>query len=155
VQRYGRGRSMAFSGEASWRWKMLLPAADRSFEYFWRQAARWIVGPTPDPVAIIAPANPTIGTLPIAVDVRDAQFAGVDAADLSGAVTSPSGENRSPRWRGGGGGHYSPGVPADVGGLYRVHVEARRGSASLGTAEQWMYVGGSDPEFADPRLNEG
>ena len=29
VQRYGDGRSMVFTGEASWRWRMLLPSSDR------------------------------------------------------------------------------------------------------------------------------
>ena len=28
VQRYGQGRAMVFAGEASWRWRMMLPAAD-------------------------------------------------------------------------------------------------------------------------------
>ena len=35
-----------------------------------------------------------------------------------------------------------------------MHAEARRGSALLGSADRWMYVGGADREFADPRLNE-
>ena len=42
VQRYGRGRSMIFAGEGAWRWKMLMPSADRSYEFFWRQAVRWL-----------------------------------------------------------------------------------------------------------------
>src|SRR5439155_4231928 len=52
VQRYGRGRSMIFSGEASWRWKMLVASSNRSYEFFWRQAARWLTATAPDPVAI-------------------------------------------------------------------------------------------------------
>jgi len=40
-------------------------------------------------------------------------------------------------------------------GLYRVRAEARRGTEALGAADRWFYVGGSDREFADPRLNEG
>jgi hypothetical protein len=31
---------MVFAGEASWRWRMLLPATDRSYETFWKQALR-------------------------------------------------------------------------------------------------------------------
>ena len=42
VQRYGLGRAMVFTGEASWRWRMHLPAADRTYETFWRQAVRWL-----------------------------------------------------------------------------------------------------------------
>ena len=40
-------------------------------------------------------------------------------------------------------------------GLYRVRAEARRGPTLLGVADRWFYAGGADPEFADPRLNEG
>ena len=29
VQRYGTGRAMVFTGEAAWRWRMMLPASDR------------------------------------------------------------------------------------------------------------------------------
>ncbi len=33
VQRFGEGRSLVFTGEASWRWRMLLPATDRCVRY--------------------------------------------------------------------------------------------------------------------------
>ena len=49
---YGRGRSMVFGGEASWRWRMMAASTDRSHELFWRQAARWLAEASPDPVAI-------------------------------------------------------------------------------------------------------
>ena len=42
VQRFGRGRAMVFAGEASWRWQMLAPSTDRTYERFWRQTARWL-----------------------------------------------------------------------------------------------------------------
>jgi uncharacterized membrane protein len=41
VQRYGQGRAMVFAGEASWRWRMMLPAADTTYDTIWRQMARW------------------------------------------------------------------------------------------------------------------
>ena len=42
VQRFGLGRTMIFTGEASWRWRMQLPSSDRTYETFWRQAVRWL-----------------------------------------------------------------------------------------------------------------
>ena len=42
VQRYGQGRAVVFAGEASWRWRMQMPSNDRTHEFFWRQAVRWI-----------------------------------------------------------------------------------------------------------------
>ena len=50
---------------------------------------------------------------------------------------------------------YTAALGAEQPGLYRVHAEARRGATTLGTADRWLYVGGADREFADPRLNEG
>src|SRR5207244_4332720 len=57
VQRYGHGRSMIFAGEASWRWKMMLASTDRTYEFFWRQTARWLASQSPDPVTITVPAS--------------------------------------------------------------------------------------------------
>src|SRR4029450_2299740 len=58
VQRVGQGRSMLFTGEASWRWRMMLPVADQSYERFWRQAVRWLAQNAPEPVTITPPAAP-------------------------------------------------------------------------------------------------
>ena len=44
VQRYGAGRSMILAGRATWRWRMLLPADDRTYERYWGQVARWAGG---------------------------------------------------------------------------------------------------------------
>src|SRR5207249_8855021 len=52
-------------------------------------------------------------------------------------------------------GRLTAAVTPDRAGLYRVRVDARKGEALVGTAERWLYVGGSDREFADPRLNDG
>ena len=45
------GRSSS-PGEASWRWKMMLPASDGSYDRFWRQAARWLTAEAADPVSL-------------------------------------------------------------------------------------------------------
>ena len=42
TQRYGVGRSMVFAGEATWRWRMLLPSTNTTHELVWRQMARWV-----------------------------------------------------------------------------------------------------------------
>ena len=158
AQRYGRGRSMVFAGEASWRWKMLLASSDRSYEFFWRQAARWMAGAAADPVTITAPESAGVNDeVAIAVDVRDAAFAPVDAAEVDATLTAPGGQQRADQdaalGSGGGpvrGARSRRRVPAPI----AVDADARRGDARLGRADRWMYVGGADREFADPRLNE-
>jgi len=158
VQRYGQGRSMIFAGEAAWRWKMMVNSSDHSYEYFWRQAARWLATPAPDPVAITVPDAPEPGdAISIDVDARDREFSGVPDAVVEAAVTAPGGDaqpltlRRSDAARG----RFTAALRPERAGLYRVHAEARKGSTSLGVADRWMYVGGADREFANPRLNEG
>ena len=158
VQRYGQGRSMVFAGEASWRWKMLVASTDRSYEFFWRQAARWLSSAAPDQVAIRVPDAPEPGdAIAVDVDVRDASFAPVTDATIEATLTLPGGVTQPLRLRHAdpAGGRYTAALGAEQPGLYRIHAEGRRGAAALGSADRWIYVGGADREFADPRLNEG
>jgi uncharacterized membrane protein len=157
VQRYGQGRSMIFAGEASWRWKMMVPSSDKSYEVFWRQAARWLSADSPDPVAITLPETVEPGDMASAtIDVRDASFAAVPDAVVDGTLTAPGGEATPLKLRhaDSGGGRFVAALATDRQGLYRVRVEAHKGATALGSADRWLYVGGADREFADPRLNE-
>ena len=158
VQRYGQGRSMVFAGEASWRWKMLTASTDRSYEFFWRQAARWLSSAAPEPVTITVPDAPEPGdAIAVDVDVRDAAFVPVADATIDASLTAPGGAALPIRLRHAdpGGGRYTAALGLEQPGLYRLHAEARRGTVILGAADRWMDVGGADREFADPRLNEG
>jgi uncharacterized membrane protein len=158
VQQYGRGRSMVFAGEASWRWKMMLSSSDRTHELFWRQAARWLATPAPDRVTITPPESPEPGdAMAITVDTRDAAFVPVPDATVDATIAPPGGEPRPLKLRhaDSASGRFAGTAAADQPGLYRVHVDARRGTTPLGSSDSWIYVGGSDREFADPRLNEG
>src|SRR2546426_996431 len=158
VQRYGQGRSMIFAGEASWRWKMMVASSDRAHEFFWRQAARWLASPSPDPVAITVPDAPEPGdAISIDVDARDATFAPVPDATIDATLTLPGGAAQPLRLRHADAtsGRFTAAIRPEHPGLYRIRAEAHRGAASLGTADRWMHVGGADREFADPRLNEG
>jgi hypothetical protein len=158
VQRYGQGRSMVFAGEASWRWKMMVPSTDRSYEFFWRQSARWLSSSAPEPVSIRVPDAPEPGdAIAIDVEARDASFAPVPDATIDATLTLPGGAMQPIKVRHAdpAGGTYTAALGPEQAGLYRVHAEARRGSTILGSADRWMYVGGADREFTDPRLNEG
>ena len=158
VQRYGQGRSMVFAGEASWRWKMMVASTDRSYELFWRQSARWLSSTAPEPVAIGVPDTPEPGdAIAIDVDAKDAAFAPVPDATIDATLTLPGGATQPIKLRhaDAAGGRYTAALGPEQPGLYRIHAEARRGATILGAADRWMYVGGADREFADPRLNEG
>jgi uncharacterized membrane protein len=158
VQRYGQGRSMVFGGEASWRWRMMTGSTDRSHELFWRQAARWLSEASPDQVSIVSPDAPQPGdSVSIDVDARDPVFAPVADAALEATLELPGGEHEPLMFRRVAvqPGRFTSAFRPDRAGLYHVRVEARRGNAPLGASDRWIYVGGSDREFVDPRLNEG
>ena len=112
----------------------------------------------PDPVAMTLPDAAEPGdAVSIDVDARDSSFVAVPDAAIDATVAGPGG-NAAPikmRHTDPGSGRFTAAYRPDRAGLYRVHAEARRGSTSLGTSDRWMYVGGADREFAEPRLNEG
>jgi uncharacterized membrane protein len=158
VQRYGRGRSMVFGGEASWRWRMMMASTDRSYEMFWRQASRWLAETAPDPVNVVTPDAVEPGdSAEIAIDARDASFASVPDATVAATIVSPDGGERTLPVRrvAESAGRFTTAFVPDRPGAYHVRVEATRGRESLGTSDRWMLVGSGDREFADPRLNEG
>ena len=153
VQRYGRGRSMVFAGEAAWRWKMLMPAESRVYDTFWRQAARWLTALAPERLTLsVAPAAAPGDLVEMGVRVLDAEYRPVtDAAPLI-EVTTPTGvvhtvdavlADRE-------GGRYAGRLRADLDGVYRVEASA---GPDLAPATEWFLVGGADAEFADPRAD--
>ena len=157
VQRFGDGRSMVFTGEASWRWRMMLPSSDQSYERFWRQAVRWLAQNAPEPVTLTLPAAPAPGdAIPVTIAARDKSYGPRADAVVDVRVTSPSGRvdtvqadpvaSQSGRFR--------AAVRATEPGIYRVAVDARQGTTPLGASTGTMLVGGVDPEMTDPRLNE-
>jgi hypothetical protein len=148
---------MVFTGEAVWRWKMLLPSADRLYDTFWRQSARWLSTAAPERIALslplgIAPGEPAR----VGVTVRDASFAPVRDATVSLKVAPPGGSPRDlqPSLTDAAAGRFTAAFRPEQGGVHRITAEVRRGGTVLGAAEGFALVGGADDELADPRLNE-
>jgi uncharacterized membrane protein len=157
VQRFGEGRTVAFAGEATWRWRMMRPTDDRLYETFWQQTARWLAASSPDPVM----AAVTRGTTPretatVDITVRDAAFVPARGASVSVRVRGPGGrveelaaepvDAAAATWR-------ARFKPAEI-GVHVVTVEATRGAERIGVATRHLLTGGADLEMADPRANE-
>jgi uncharacterized membrane protein len=157
VQRYGGGRTFVFAGEGSWRWRMLMPADDRSYEVFWRQSLRWLASDSPEPLDVGLPASAVPGVVSaIDVRVRDQAYRPIADAEVRVSVRDPNGvlrdasasaEDRSD-------GQWTAAWRPESRGVHRVIVEARRGDAIVGTAEHLVFAGSSDPEYIDPRLHD-
>ncbi|MPY86397.1 MAG: hypothetical protein GEU99_00570 [Luteitalea sp.] len=134
VQHYGRGRTLVFGGEASWRWRMQLPSSNNVYETFWRQAGRWLATAAPDPVSVKVTAVPPGVAAPLMVQVFDAEFKAVADAAVRVQVTDPEGQSRElravPATGAGSTGVYIATFTPPTSGTYDVRVEAARGSAS-------------------------
>lgn len=156
VQRYGEGRSMVFTGEAAWRWRMLLPATDRSYDTFWRQAVRWLALPAADPVAITGPAGAARGeAVAFRVAARGRDYEALEDATVDVRITRPDGrvESAPASMDAADGETFVASYRADEPGVYRAVADVRRPGAPTVSAATAILVGGADPEMADPRLN--
>jgi uncharacterized membrane protein len=159
VQRYGDGRTMLFTGEAAWRWRMRLPSDDRSYDTFWRQAIRWIALPAADPVALVLPEGAAPGeVLALRVLARTPAFQPLHGKTATLRVTRPDGRIDAVLAGTEGASGVDDGLllaryrPEDP-GVYRVTAEIAGDDGSPRTAAAWMLVGGVDHEMTDPRLN--
>lgn len=159
VQRYGDGRSMIFAGEAAWRWRMMLPSTDTSYETFWRQAVRWIGLGAADPVTVHPVAAAGVGDdVAIRTAVRDRSFNPMRDADVEMHIVAPDGRQNDLRasvdsQEGADGSLFSATFTPDGPGLHRVTVTVRKGRSEVGSATTSVLVGGADTEMADPRMN--
>jgi uncharacterized membrane protein len=159
VQRYGDGRSMVFAGEASWRWQMMLPSTDTSYETFWRQSVRWLALGATDPVAVYPPAAGGPGDeFTVRAVVRDSGFAPLRDADVDIRVSGPDGRMETlgaalEEDEGEGASLFAAKFTPDQPGLYRLSVAARRGAQQIGSATSAVLVGSADLEMTDPRAN--
>jgi uncharacterized membrane protein len=154
VQRYGRGRVLAFSGEAAFRWKMMLPSDDRLYDAFWRQAGRWVAAASPDRLHLDLSAVAS-GHRRGSLRVADAAYQPVRDAGVHVTVTGPDGLPRtvSASLADPASGRYDFALPGGD-GVYRVDAEARRGTDTLGRSTAWALAGGIDREMADPRRHD-
>ena len=157
AHRYGRGRALAFMPDSSWRWRMEMPHTDDSHQIFWRQAARWLVGSAPDQV------NLDLGdgvyseddTVRLNVDVNDASFRGLNNADVTVAITSPSGKRTEIpiKWSGQKDGVYLGVFRPEEKGIYEIGATAEAQGKEVGTARQFLAVEESNQEFFSPAQN--
>jgi hypothetical protein len=137
---------------------MMLPATDRSYDTFWRQAVRWLALPATDPVSLTAPATASPGELVTwRISARGPAFDPLPGATAAVRVTSPGGRVETlpaaPDTASGGEGIFLATQKADGAGIYRAVAEVHAGDRTVTTAAVSLLAGGADSEMTDPRLN--
>jgi hypothetical protein len=153
---------MIFAGEASWRWKMQRPAADHLYETFWRQAARWLSAPSPDPLMIdVEPDVRPETQATLGVIVRDERFAPVHDAAVELVVRDERGHESvmSATLSDPARGRYTAVWQPSGRGMYKVSAKVTRsrnvgaaGPATL-TVSRHLLSGAADRETADPTVH--
>ncbi len=93
TENYGRGRTVLFATEGSWRWKMWLPHDDKTHATFWQQILRYLVTDTPGQVTASTPKSVLSDEtkVPLRVEVRDKQYQPVTDAKVQARFMGPDG----------------------------------------------------------------
>ncbi|MCA1584234.1 MAG: hypothetical protein LC791_05490 [Acidobacteria bacterium] len=159
TQRYGRGRSYAFTVFDSWVWQMHASVAvdDMTHEHFWRQLLRGLIDGVPDPVDArtlsdrVEPGEPAALT----VDVVDKSFVALNDASVVARITGPDGATSDVpmAWTGERSGEYRTSLPTTVPGWYEARVEATRGGQPVGRAVVHVQAAPGDAEYFDATMH--
>jgi uncharacterized membrane protein len=156
-QRFGKGKSLAFTTATSWRWKMEQEHTNNFHELFWKQTLRWLVSDAPDPISVDTEKHSYSPdeTVLIRAGVKDASFSPLNTAQIQAQVKSPSGQIIVVplAWDVEEDGTYSGTVRPPEDGMYEISCEAFQGSKRLGSAKSNFHVAPSTAEFHNAGLN--
>ena len=158
-QRYGRGKSFAFTLQDSWGWQMPKPITveDMTHEHFWRQLLRWLVDATPHVVETnhttdhVEPGEPVT----LRAEVVDPGFVELNDAKVIARVTGPDGAitDVPMAWSGEKAGEYLATLPTRAEGWYEARIEAVRDGKTLGSSITHVRAAPGDAEFFDATMH--
>ena len=157
-QRFGRGKSMAFTVQDSWQWRMhqKMAVTDTTHRTFWQRLVRWLVDGVPDRVMVSATPDKVEKGEPVTLlsDVVDPEYRGINNGRVTAHVTAPSGkvEDVPMEWTVKHEGEYSGRFTPDEDGLYKVRVGGTRDGKDVGTGEMTVRVAPSDAEYFDAAM---
>jgi uncharacterized membrane protein len=136
TQNFGRGRTAVFATGGSWRWRMLLPLADKSHSMFYTQLLRWLVNDTPRRVVASTPQQVLADESHVKLNaqVRDRTYLPSADATVEAHILGPEGlaegvtMTPDPLEQGSYTADYTTPKP----GSYLVEMIAKRGNDELG-----------------------
>jgi len=152
-QRYGRGKSIAFTVNDSWQWQMHhdMPLEDMMHELLWRKLLRWLVSYVPQQVAISAEKHRYAPgeSVSLLAETDDDRFLKVNNAQVTATVRTPSGERFDVpmEWTVDKDGEYRGNFLPREKGIYEITVSAMRDGVELGTARAFTESQDLDDEY--------
>ena len=156
-QRFGKGKSVAFPTDSTWRWRMELDHRDNTHELFWKQMLRWLVTDVPDAVQIESENHSSSldENVILRAEIKDPSFFRLNNARVTAKVQPPSGESVSipMTWDVDREGLYLGSFEPIEEGVHEVSVEAYQGAKALGTARNYFRVADSREEYHRGALN--
>jgi uncharacterized membrane protein len=158
VQRYGRGKALAFAIQDSWLWRMhaSMSVNDTTYQTFWRRLARWLVEGVPDHVVTTTTEDRVDPgeAVPLTAQVVDASYIEVNNARVLAHVTAPSGKTADVPmdWSVTRDGEYRASFTPDEEGLYSVRVGATRDQKDLGADVIHVRSSAGDSEYFDAAM---
>jgi uncharacterized membrane protein len=157
-QRYGRGKSIAFTVQDSWLWRMdqRMPVTDTTFHTFWQRLVRWLVDGVPDQVMVTTSPDKVQKGEPVTItaQVVDPEYKGINDGRITAHITQPSGriEDVPMEWTVTHEGEYTGRFTPDDDGLYKVRVGGTHDGKDVGSGELSLRVAPSDAEYFDAAM---
>jgi uncharacterized membrane protein len=156
-QRFGKGKTVAFTTASSWRWRMSQEHTNNFHELFWKQMLRWLVSDAPNSVNVATEKQSYSldDVVIIRAEANDASFLPLNNARLATEVKAPSGRISSVQleWDIDKDGAYSGSFKPLEEGIYEISSEAFQGGKSLGTAKANFQIAESTEEFHNAAMN--
>ncbi len=157
-QRYGRGRTLAFTTNDSWRWQMEMPSTSKAHPTFWRQLLRYVVSTTPNLTEVAAERDVYAqgDVVSLHSEIHDKKWEAIKDAVVTARVVKPSGAtadvplklNFSEKAN-----DYRADFTPDETGLHQLELTAKRGTTVLGEAKSSFLVSERTREFNDAAQN--
>lgn len=152
VREVGKGRTMALTADASWRWSFAEAGSgqgNQAYLRFWKGAMRWLIGdPAGAPVTVetarenYGPGEPATAL----VRVRDVTFAAVEGVSVTGQLSGPEG-NQQLSGVTDSRGEVRFDLPTTLRGAHRLTVRAQGRGGAAGDAQTVYGVSTRDPEL--------
>jgi hypothetical protein len=159
AQDVGAGRVAAFASANSWRWKMMRPVADDTFQRFWSQMIRWLAAGSKEMISVSTDQQIASLRQPltIRVSVLDKAHRPFNDAKVTAQIKDPLGntETLNIPWSLREEGVYEASYIPAAKGSYTIDASAQAAAIKLDAPATSFVAVETSVEFAHPNMDAG